>query len=100
MQAVNEPMADVRDMYMAHTMFRREFRLLPQLVRDVVPGDTQRAEVVANHADTVCHILHVHHEGEDMALWPRLVERGGKRPPPSCRRWRGSITASRAPWPR
>ncbi|MFC5923940.1 hemerythrin domain-containing protein [Micromonospora vulcania] len=71
-------MADVRDMYMAHTMFRREFRLLPQLVRDVAPGDIQRAEIVATHADKVCLILHLHHEGEDKAVWPRLLERGGE----------------------
>ncbi|MEU6341620.1 hemerythrin domain-containing protein [Streptomyces sp. NPDC046977] len=77
-QAVNEAMADVRDMYMAHTMMRREFRLLPQLVRDVPAGDTRRAEVVAAHADKVCQILHLHHEGEDEVLWPRLLERGGE----------------------
>ncbi|MDX3072626.1 hemerythrin domain-containing protein [Streptomyces sp. MI02-7b] len=75
---MNEPMADVRDMYMAHTMMRREFRLLPQLVRDVAPGDTGRAEVVAAHADKVCLILHLHHEGEDAIVWPRLLERGGE----------------------
>ncbi len=49
-QAANEPMADVRDMYMAHTMMRREFRLLPQAVRDVAPGDTRGAAVVADRA--------------------------------------------------
>jgi hemerythrin-like domain-containing protein len=72
-------MADVRDMYMAHTALRREFRLLPQLVRDVAPGDTKRAEIVAAHADKVCLILHLHHEGEDQVLWPRLFERGGEQ---------------------
>jgi hypothetical protein len=54
---VNEPMADVRDMYMAHAALRREFRLLPQLIRDVTPGDTVRAEVVGAHAELVCRIL-------------------------------------------
>ncbi|MFI7608081.1 hemerythrin domain-containing protein [Micromonospora sp. NPDC049366] len=70
-------MADVRDMYMAHAAMRREFGLLPQLVRDVAPGDTRRAEVVGAHADLMCLILHTHHEGEDLLLWPRLRERGG-----------------------
>lgn len=73
-----EAMADVRDMYMAHATFRREFTLLPQLVRDVRPGDAQRAEIVGAHAELLCHLLHVHHEGEDLLLWPRLVERGGE----------------------
>ncbi|MFG2048988.1 hemerythrin domain-containing protein [Micromonospora sp. NPDC048935] len=73
----SEAMADVRDMYMAHAVFRREFSLLPQLVRDVTPGDVSRAEVVGAHAEMLCHTLHLHHEGEDLLLWPRLVERGG-----------------------
>ncbi|MGI5520675.1 hemerythrin domain-containing protein [Micromonospora sp. CA-259024] len=71
-------MADVRDMYMAHTTFRREFSLLPQLVRDVTPGDAKRAEVVGAHAELLCLMLHLHHEGEDLLLWPRLIERGGE----------------------
>ncbi|MFG1919497.1 hemerythrin domain-containing protein [Micromonospora sp. NPDC048898] len=72
-----EAMADVRDMYMAHSALRREFSLLPQLVRDVTPGDATRAEVVGAHAEMLCHILHTHHEGEDLLLWPLLLERGG-----------------------
>ena len=78
-QAANEPMADVRDMYMAHTMMRREFRLLPQAVRDVAPGDTRSAAVVADHAQKVCLILGLHHEGEDAVLWPLLGERGAEQ---------------------
>lgn len=42
MNPTADRMADVRDMYMAHTMIRREFALLPQLVRDVEPYDTER----------------------------------------------------------
>ncbi|MFG1866555.1 hemerythrin domain-containing protein [Micromonospora arborensis] len=72
-----EAMADVRDMYMAHAALRREFSLLPHLVRDVAPGDAARAEVVGAHADLLCNVLHLHHEGEDLLLWPRLVERAG-----------------------
>ncbi|MFJ5215708.1 hemerythrin domain-containing protein [Streptomyces sp. NPDC088354] len=71
-------MADVRDMYMAHTMLRREFGLLPKLVRDVEPYDTKRSEVVGAHVQLVCDILHFHHEGEDVILWPLLHERGGE----------------------
>lgn len=74
---VNEPMADTRDMYMAHAGLRREFRLLPGLIRSVAPGDIRRAEVVGAHAALVCAVLHQHHEGEDLLLWPKLVERGG-----------------------
>ncbi|MFD3450566.1 hemerythrin domain-containing protein [Streptomyces sp. NPDC058691] len=74
---VNEPMADTRDMYMAHTALHREFRLLPDLIRSVAPGDTRRAEVVGGHAALLCRVLHTHHEGEDLLLWPKLAERAG-----------------------
>ncbi|WP_218009038.1 hemerythrin domain-containing protein [Herbidospora cretacea] len=74
---MNEPMADVRDMYMVHTMMHREFELLPRLVRDVASGDTARSAVVARHAERLCHVLHLHHEGEDVILWPLLLDRGG-----------------------
>ncbi|MEU4407399.1 hemerythrin domain-containing protein [Streptosporangium sp. NPDC023963] len=70
-------MADVRDMFMVHTMMRREFELLPQLVRDVASGDTKRSAVVAAHAERISRVLHLHHEGEDIVLWPLLLERGG-----------------------
>ncbi|MEU9380545.1 hemerythrin domain-containing protein [Streptomyces sp. NPDC048279] len=78
-QVTGGPMADVRDMYMVHAMLRREFRLLPQLVRDVAPGIVKRAEVVATHAEFVCRLLHLHHEGEDLLLWPLLLTRGGEK---------------------
>jgi hypothetical protein len=70
-------MADVRDMYMAHNMLRREFALLPGLIRGVAAGDVKRAQVVGGHTELLCRILHLHHEGEDLLLWPRLAERGG-----------------------
>nr|WP_157553921.1 hemerythrin domain-containing protein [Herbidospora sakaeratensis] len=70
-------MADVRDMFMVHTMMHREFKLLPQLVRDVAEGDTRRAAVVARHAGLLCLVLRLHHEGEDVILWPLLLDRGG-----------------------
>ncbi|MEU6347195.1 hemerythrin domain-containing protein [Streptomyces sp. NPDC046977] len=76
-QTINEPMADVRDMYLLHTMFRREFGQLPQLVRAVAPGDTKRSEVLGAHIALLSGLLHLHHEGEDLILWPLLQERGG-----------------------
>jgi iron-sulfur cluster repair protein YtfE (RIC family) len=68
-------MADVRDMFVVHRAFRREFRLIPELVRGVAPGDTERAAVLAHHARMVLLGLHLHHTGEDDVLWPLLLER-------------------------
>src|SRR4051794_12876353 len=70
-------MADVRDMYMVHTMMRREFTLLPAAVRQVAHGDARRAEVVGAHIQLMSRTVHLHHEGEDLLLWPLLHERGG-----------------------
>ncbi|MFJ4848552.1 hemerythrin domain-containing protein [Streptomyces sp. NPDC088733] len=74
----NEPMADVRDMYVLHTLFGREIGLLPRLVRAVAPGDTERSEVVGAHIELLSGLLHLHHEGEDLILWPLLDQRGGE----------------------
>ncbi len=69
------PMADVRDMYVVHRVFRREFTLIPGLVRETTPGDTVRAHVVAEHLRLVIAGLHMHHTGEDELLWPLLLQR-------------------------
>ena len=69
------PFADTRDMYMAHTMFRREFALMPALVRGVTAGDMQRSQIVADHIELMVSVLHHYHEAEDKHLWPRLLNR-------------------------
>jgi hemerythrin-like domain-containing protein len=69
------PLTNVHDMVVVHRTFRREFRLLPELVRAVAPGDTARAAVLSEHARLVLGGLHMHHTGEDELLWPKLLER-------------------------
>ncbi|MFJ1767542.1 hemerythrin domain-containing protein [Amycolatopsis sp. NPDC088138] len=81
----NEPLADVRDMYLAHVMFRREIGLAPALIRGVAEGDAERAAVVADHVRLVDTVLHHHHEAEDEHLWHRLLERAGADAEPVVR---------------
>jgi branched-subunit amino acid transport protein len=69
------PMADVDEMYLVHTMLRREFSLLPGLIRGTERSDAKRRALIGAHALLVCQILHTHHEGEDLVLWPLLLER-------------------------
>ena len=69
------PLTDVHDMVVAHRAFRREFRLLPALVRAVPAGDTSRAAVIAGHGRMVLTGLHLHHTSEDLLLWPKLLDR-------------------------
>jgi hemerythrin-like domain-containing protein len=63
-------------MFVVHTMFRREFGLMPGLVRAVAAGDKQRTMLVADHVALVSKVLDLHHSGEDKQVWPRLRERG------------------------
>jgi hypothetical protein len=73
-----DPYADTHGMYNVHAMFRREFALLPGLVRSLPDSDKERAQVIAGHIRLVGLILHAHHSGEDAVLWPRLLARAPK----------------------
>jgi len=74
-QTANPTLTDVHDMVVVHRVFRRELRLLPELVREVAPGDTARAAVLSSWARMVLQGLHGHHTSEDLLLWPKLLER-------------------------
>jgi hemerythrin-like domain-containing protein len=73
--STSNSMADSRDMIVVHTMFRRQFAGIPALVSEVRDGDTDQVAIVADHVAWMVEFLHAHHEGEDMLVWPRLVER-------------------------
>ena len=68
------------DMVLVHRVFRREFGLLPAMVRAVAPGDTRRAARVVAHAAEMVVSLHHHHAGEDELVWPVLRARGALDP--------------------
>jgi hemerythrin-like domain-containing protein len=67
--------ADTWDMLLVHRVFRRDFRMLPALVRGVAEGDTARAETVGFHLEHLGNGLHHHHTAEDELLWPLLLAR-------------------------
>jgi hemerythrin-like domain-containing protein len=66
---------DTRDMVLVHRVFRREFGLLPLMVRQVADGDTETAGRVGRHVREMLDALHHHHHSEDDLLWPRLLQR-------------------------
>jgi hypothetical protein len=66
---------NTQDMEIVHRAFRRESRLLMELVAAVAPGDTARAKVIADHFRDYRLGLKNHHEGEDELLWPPLLSR-------------------------
>jgi hemerythrin-like domain-containing protein len=59
-------------MFAVHTMFRREFSLMPTLVRAVVANNTPRIAVVGDHVALVSSVLRLHHQAEDEHVWPLL----------------------------
>jgi hemerythrin-like domain-containing protein len=65
-------------MYMFHDMCRREFPLMPGLVRAVGVGDLERAQIIVEHIGVAEAVLHAHHSGEDENVWPLLLERAPK----------------------
>jgi hemerythrin-like domain-containing protein len=70
--------ADTRDMHVVHTMFRREFVLMPELVAGTPAGNKERSQIVAGHVALLNNMLHHHHHAEDVGLWPLLLERAPK----------------------
>jgi hemerythrin-like domain-containing protein len=68
---------DTWDMILVHRVFRREFRILPALIRAVAPGDTARAEILGEHLANVALGLHHHHSAEDEMVWPLMLQRAG-----------------------
>ncbi|MFC6237053.1 hemerythrin domain-containing protein [Longivirga aurantiaca] len=75
MTQLDKARPDTRDMLVVHTALRREIGALPALVRGVADDDTDRSAVVGGHYALMARLLHIHHEGEDVALWPVLHQR-------------------------
>ncbi len=51
----------IQQMVVIHRVFRREFGLLPAMIRGVAPDDVERAKIVAEHATGLLRFVHVHH---------------------------------------
>jgi hemerythrin-like domain-containing protein len=66
---------DVRDMKIIHETFRRAFEESAQLVRANPIPSPARVTFLADHIDFGLNMLHHHHEGEDVILYPLLVDR-------------------------
>ncbi|NAS23062.1 hemerythrin domain-containing protein [Herbidospora sp. NEAU-GS84] len=66
---------DTHDMLVVHRVFRRESRMLAELVPTVAAGDVVRAGILAAHHRDYALGLHHHHTGEDELIWPKLLAR-------------------------
>ena len=62
-----------------HRFFLWAYDEAPGLVRSVRAGDTARAAYVGEVLGNFDKVLHIHHEGEDLLMYPQLKERA-----PAC----------------
>jgi Hemerythrin HHE cation binding domain len=72
---------DVRDMAIIHRTFRRAYDESARLVRAAPAPSPGRVTFLADHIDFAIAMLHVHHEGEDELLYPKLIERVPEQAP-------------------
>jgi hemerythrin-like domain-containing protein len=72
---------DVRDMAIVHRTFRKAYDESAQLVRGTPTPPPERVTFLADHIDFAILALHIHHEGEDELLYPKLIERVPEQAP-------------------
>jgi iron-sulfur cluster repair protein YtfE (RIC family) len=54
---------------------RKEYGSMPLLVKSIADGDSERAALVTNHLALMHELMHAHHKGEDVVLWPLVRDR-------------------------
>src|SRR6266513_4318429 len=72
---------DVRDMAIVHRTFRNVYEESARLVRAAPAPSSGRVTFLADHIDFGIAMLHIHHEGEDELLYPKLIERVPEQAP-------------------
>jgi hemerythrin-like domain-containing protein len=74
--AAPEGPIDLAGMYLMHRGFRRDLHLLAEVSAAVPASDRSRWAAVARRFHLFATVLHKHHHGEDVGLWPLLARRG------------------------
>jgi hemerythrin-like domain-containing protein len=72
---------DVRDMAIIHRTFRNAYHESAQLVLAAPVPSPRRVTFLADHIDFGIAALHIHHEGEDVLLYPKLIQRVPEQAP-------------------
>jgi hemerythrin-like domain-containing protein len=72
--STSTPRVDTDEMVLIHRVLRREFGVLPRLLRSAT-NDRARSKVIGAHAREMLDFLHTHHSGEDEMLFPLLRAR-------------------------
>src|SRR4051812_28372441 len=77
--AAPEGPVDIAPMYLMHRAFRRDLDAFAAVVPTVAVEDKARWELIRRRFAFFGMVLHKHHHGEDIAMWPLLAERGADR---------------------
>src|SRR5690349_8519544 len=77
--AAPEGPIDLAGMYLMHRCFRRDLDLFARAVPRFPVSDRARWERLVERFGLFASVLHKHHHGEDVGLWPLLAERGADR---------------------
>jgi hemerythrin-like domain-containing protein len=70
---------DLAGMYLMHRAFRRDLNLFAEAAEAFPASDRDRWVGIAARFRLFADVLHKHHHGEDIGLWPLLAERGADR---------------------
>jgi hemerythrin-like domain-containing protein len=70
---------DLAGMYLMHRAFRRDLHLFADVAATVPASDRERWRRISSRFELFASVLHKHHHGEDIGLWPLLAERGADR---------------------
>jgi hypothetical protein len=66
---------DTSDMYAVHKVFRTSFGDAPTLLEAGIEGRPERVELICSYYANVLALLDSHHAGEDVLVFPLLLER-------------------------
>jgi hypothetical protein len=69
------PLTDTSDMPLVHQAFRRGFGEARSQLGFIDDGDKERAAHFAAYMADLLFLLHAHHHGEDVLVYPLLVQR-------------------------
>ena len=72
---------DVRDMAIIHRTFRAGYTESARPAPAAPAPSPERVTFLADHIDFAIAALHIHHEGEDELLYPKLIERVPEQAP-------------------
>lgn len=74
-EVIADARPDTSDMLAVHQVFRSALAAAPRVIGNASRNEPAHVANVASYYANVLAFLHVHHEGEDELVWPKLLAR-------------------------